>query len=224
MKRLDLKKQYCALYSASARTAALVEVPELLFLVIDGQLEEGSTPGTSAAFQLAVETLYGAAYTLKFMSKLRKAKAIDYPVMPLEAIWWVEDGKFVLSKSDRWRWRAMILQPVHITAEMLAEAAAKLRTKKPALALDALRLMKEQEGLCVQMLHVGSYATEPVTVARMAALGAEQGIRERHELNHPDGQRLVHDHHEIYLSDPRRTAAVKLKTILRRPVIRAGTA
>lgn len=224
MKKLDLKKQYRALYAASSKTAALVEVPELLFLVIDGQIEKGSGPGTSTAFQSAVQALYGVAYTLKFMSKLRKAKAIDYPVMPLEAIWWVENGKFELSRPDRWSWRAMILQPGHITSGMLTEATEKLGEKKPTLVLNALRLLKDQEGPCVQMLHVGPFATEPVTVARMAAFAAEHGLSERHEQDRRHGQLLVHDHHEIYLSDPRRIAPGKLKTILRKPVVRAGTA
>jgi len=221
MKKIDLKKQYRALYTASSRTPAIVDVPILLLLAIDGQIEKGRTPGTSAAFQSAVQALYGAAYTLKFMSKLRKANAIDYAVMPLEAIWWVEDGQFQLSRPDRWRWRAMIVQPGHISSEMLAEATVTLRAKKPALVMDRLRLVKDNEGLCVQMLHVGPYATEPATVAKMARFAAEQGLSERHER---EGQLLVHDHHEIYLSDPRRTGPEKLKTILRRPVVRASTA
>jgi hypothetical protein len=94
MKTLDLRTQYRALYQPSAKQPELVEVPEFLFLFIDGRIDEGDTPDTSAAFREALQALYGAAYTLKFMSKLRKTRAVDYPVMALEAIWWVEDRTF----------------------------------------------------------------------------------------------------------------------------------
>jgi len=200
---LNLRKQYRSFYQPSAHHPEIVDVPELTFLAIDGRIEPGEAPATSAAFQNAVQALYGAAYTLKFMSKLRPVDPIDYPVMALEALWWVDDGRFELAKPDNWRWRAMILQPPHITPALLAEALASLRTKKPTLVTDGLRLETYREGLCVQMLHVGPYATEPATVATMRAFAAGRGLRERFSQAQTGA---ICGHHEIYLSDPRRAA------------------
>jgi hypothetical protein len=221
MKLLDLRKQYQSLYKPSARTIDIVDVPELRFLMIDGRIEKGQSPGTSPAFQEAMGAMYGAAYTLKFMSKKRKTNAIDYPVMALEAIWWVEDGKFDIAKPDNWFWRAMIMQPDHITAEMFTEAVEKLRAKKPSPSVEKLRLESYCEGLCVQTMHIGPYAAEPATVARMQAFAAEHGLVDRHEHIRRGKQDSVFDHHEIYLGDPRKAAPDKLKTVLRHPVAKA---
>jgi len=223
MKTLDLRKKYRTLYRGPSKAPELVEVPELLFLTIDGRIERGSTPGTSRTFQAAVEALYGAAYTLKFAFKKRKTGAVDWPVMPLEAIWWVEEGTFDIGHPGNWCWRAMILQPEQVTADALAEALEQLGKKKPSPALKQLLLRRFEEGLSVQMLHVGPYAAEPVTVARMRAFAEERGLIERHDLV-KRGLLAVHDHHEIYLSDPRRTAPEKLKTLIRHPVRRARPA
>ena len=94
MAQLDLRKQWKHLYAPSAKKVELVDVPELKFVMIDGRIEPGEAPGTSPGFEEAMGALYSAAYTLKFMSKLRKEDPIDYPVMALEGLWWVEDGKF----------------------------------------------------------------------------------------------------------------------------------
>src|SRR5512147_1883211 len=118
MKKLDLRKTLKHLYQPSARKVELVDVPELQFLMVDGQIEKGKTPGDSPSFVEAVQALFGASYTLKFQSKQRKQDAIDYPVMALEALWWVEDGQFELSKPDNWSWRAVMMQPDQIFHEM----------------------------------------------------------------------------------------------------------
>jgi len=220
MKKLDLRRQYRAAYNPSAKNPEIIQVPELTFLTIDGKIEKGASPGTSPAFQNALQALYGAAYTLKFMSKLRKKNAIDYPVMALEAIWWVEDGQFDIARPDNWCWRAMIMQPDHITEEMFAEALETLRRKKPTLVTNGLRLEKYHEGLCVQVMHIGPYTAEPATVARMHAHAAEHGLTIRHDRMKRKGRLVVHDHHEIYLGDPRRSAPEKLKTVLRLPVVK----
>jgi hypothetical protein len=220
LKTLDLRRQFRALYQPSAKVPEIVDVPDLSFLMVDGRIGPGETPGVSPAFQAAIQALYGAAYTLKFMSKQRKTGAVDYPVMALEAIWWVENGSFDLSKPEDWSWRAMIMQPDLVTREMFDEALAKLRKKRPSPALDLLRLERYHEGLAVQMMHVGPYATEPATVALMRAFAAEQGLEDRHEHATKGGRLVVHDHHEIYLGDPRRAAPEKLKTVVRHPVVR----
>ena len=92
MTQLDLRKQWKHLYAPSAKEVELVDVPEFKFVMIDGRIEPGEAPGTSPGFEEAMAALYSAAYTLKFMSKLRKEDPIDYPVMALEGLWWVEDG------------------------------------------------------------------------------------------------------------------------------------
>lgn len=211
MEKLDLKKQLKHLYLPGAKQVELVDVPELQFVMLDGAIEPGQSPGSSPAFSEAMMGLYGAAYTLKFMSKLRKENPIDYGVMGLEGLWWVEDGQFNISKPDNWHWRVMILQPEHINAEMFQEALGQLRKKKgDQPVFDRLRLERFREGLCVQVMHIGPYAAEPATVARMEAFAAEKGYR------------LCGMHHEIYLGDPMRTAPEKLKTVLRHPVEKTG--
>ena len=222
--KLDLRTQYRSLYHPSSRQPEIVDVPELKFLMIDGHIEAGQTPDSSPAFRNAIQALYGVGYTLKFMSKLRKVDPIDYPVIGLEAIWWVDDGQFDLSRPDNWLWRAMIMQPAHISDAMVDEARATLGKKKPDVATDGLRLETYREGLCVQMLHVGPYANEPATVARMQAFAADLGLRERFEQTKPNGEVIVRGHHEIYLSDPRRCAPEKLKTVVRHPVVAARLA
>jgi hypothetical protein len=209
MKTLELKKTLKYLYTPSAKEPVLVEVLEMQFAMVTGRIQPGETPGTSPAFQQAMEALYGISYTLKFASKLRKEDPIDYPVMALEALWWVEDGQFDISRPGNWHWQAMMMQPDPITPEMYADALAQLRKKKPSPALDLLRFERFHEGLCVQIMHIGPYATETATLERMEAFAKQEGYV------------MHHRHHEIYLGDPRRAAPEKLKTVLRHPVRRA---
>ncbi len=206
MKTLDLKKTLKYLYAPSAKQPVLVDVPEMQFAMVSGRILPGETPGTSPAFEQAMQALYGISYTLKFASKLRKVDPVDYPVMALEALWWVEDGLFDIKKPGNWYWQAMMMQPDHITQEMYADALAQLRKKKPSPALDLLRFERFHEGLCVQVMHIGPYATEPATLECMEA------------FTHQEGYVLHHRHHEIYLGDPRRAAPEKLRTVLRHPV------
>jgi hypothetical protein len=206
VKKIDLRKKFKDLYIPSAKKVAVVEVPDFLFVMIDGKMEEGKSPGESPSFQEAMQVLYGAAYTLKFMSKLRKKDAIDYPVMALEGLWWVKGGTFDIAKPGNWRYRAMIMLPDHIAPAMFAEALEKIRAKRPSPSVEKLRLERFREGLCIQTMHIGPYSAEPATIERMNAFAAENGYA------------LRGLHHEIYMSDPRRCAPGKLKTVLRRPV------
>ena len=209
MPKIDLRKELKYLYAPSAKQVALVDVPEFQFAQIDGAIEPGQTPGTSPAFEQALSALYGITYTLKFMSKLRADDPIDYTVMALEGLWWVEEGEFDITQPGNWRWTMMILQPDHITPAMFADGLAQLRKKRgDNPALDKLRLARFHEGLALQIMHVGPYANEPATIARMDAFAQENGYR------------MIGKHHEIYLGDPRTAAPEKLKTILRHPVER----
>lgn len=206
MEKLDLRKQYKHLYQPSAKKVEVVEVPTLQFARLDGEIEPGASPGTSPAFHQAMEALYGISYTLKFMSKLRQDDPVDYTVMALEALWWTETGEYDLTQPAGWQWTAMMMQPDHITTEMFLEALAQVRKKKPNPALDKLRFESFTEGLCIQIMHIGPYRTEPETLSKMDAFAAEKGYR------------MHGKHHEIYLGDPMRAAEEKLKTVLRHPV------
>ncbi len=210
MQTLDLRKTLKHLYNPSPKQPTIVDVPAFQFAMVDGAIEPGMDPNSSPSFAAALEALYGISYTLKFMAKQRAQDPIDYAVMPLEALWWIDYGKFDYRQKDNWCWRAMIMQPDHVTLEAFAEALAKLRKKRDdAAALDLLRFDRFHEGLAVQIMHLGPYSEEPATVERMHAFAAESGYR------------LHNRHHEIYLGDPRRTAPEKLKTVLRHPVERA---
>ena len=211
MKTLDLKKDLKRCYQPTAKKPEVIEVPRFQFAMIDGAIEKGSEPGKSPAFAEATQAVYGISYTLKFMLKKRKVDAIDYPVMALEGLWWVVDGKFDITVKDNWHYTLMILQPEAITPALFAEGLAEVKRKRgDSPALSQLRLEYFEEGLSVQMMHIGPYATEPATLATMLAFAADEGYRDRVGLG---GK-----HHEIYLGDPRKADPSKLKTVLRHPV------
>ena len=214
MKILDLKKQYKSLYQPSAKKIEAIQSPNLQFVMVDGFIEKGSEPGKSPSFAEATQALYSLSYTLKFMFKKRKTNAIDYPVMTLEGLWWVEDGTFEIFRKDNWFYTLMIMQPDVVTPEIFEEAREQVRKKKgDTEKLSQARLTYFEEGLCVQTMHIGPYATEPATVDRMKEFMAENGLK---DCVGPIGGK----HHEIYLSDPRKAAPDKMKTVLRHPVIK----
>ena len=204
MGKTDFRKELKNLYMPSAKEFSIVDVPPMRYLMVDGS----GDPNTAPAYKDAVEALYAVSYTLKFMSKIELSK--DYVVPPLEGLWWADDfSSFMEYRKDEWRWTAMIMQPEWITAAMIARSTEKARLKKPLPALDLLREEVLIEGPSVQILHIGSYAEEAPVLARM-----------HHEYMHENGLGFNGKHHEIYLSDPRKTAATKLKTVLRQPVKR----
>ncbi len=199
--KLDLKKELKDLYSASRKELAIIDVPPMNFLMIDG----AGSPETSPQFQAAVQALYGVSYTLKFM--IKKTKGADYVVMPLEGLWWAEDMEhFSLGNKDQWQWTLMIMQPEYVTEDLVAEAVEQVREKKDSAAVGELRFEGFHEGLSAQIMYVGPYSDEGPTIARV------------HRFIEENGYSLRGKHHEIYLGDPRRTAPEKLKTILRQPI------
>ena len=211
MKILDLKKQFKHLYAPSPKKVEIVQVPRLQFAMIDGAIEKGYGPGNSPGFQEATAALYGISYTLKFMLKKRKTDPVDYPVMALEGLWWVENGIFDITVKDNWFYTLMILQPDVITRDIFEEGLAQVRKKRgDNEALSKLRQADFEEGSCAQAMHLGPYAAEPATVERMRAFAQENGYR---DLVGSGGK-----HHEIYLGDPRKADPARLKTILRHPV------
>ena len=211
MEKLELKKVHKSLYVPSAKKIEVVDVPALNFVMIDGAIEPGQEPGTSPLFEENMQALYGIAYTLKFMFKKREEDPVDYPVMPMEGLWWVEDGLFDITIKDNWFYTVMIMQPALVTQDSFNEALQQLRQKKGDLpAFDRLRLETWQEGHCVQTMHVGPYATEPATIEKMSAFMKDNDLQ--------DLVSLGGKHHEIYIGDPRRAVPEKLKTVLRHPV------
>jgi len=207
MKELDLRKELKYLYQPSAKKVEVVDVPRFQFATLDGEIEPGYAPAESPAFQEALQALYGVSFTLKFTAKLRKEDPIDYPVMALEGLWWVEGGEFDIHHPEGWKWTLMILQPDFITPEMFQDALSQLRKKKGKQpAFSRLHLESFREGLSIQIMHVGPYSGEPETIAKMDAFAQANGYRKHGK------------HHEIYLGDPRRATPEKLKTVLRYPV------
>lgn len=202
MKKFDIKKACRTLYGAPVGEFAVVEVPPLHYFMIDGAGDPNTTPECKAA----IEALYAASYTLKFMSKAALRR--DYVVPPLEGLWWAEDmSDFVARRKDRWLWTMMIAVPDFIERSMAEDAIAKAKAKKGLAALQRLRFERMEEGLAAQTLHIGSYDDEGPILKRL-----HREFLPEHRLI-PSGH-----HHEIYLSDPRRSPAQKLKTILRQAV------
>jgi len=204
-KKIDLKKQYRELYSASFKKVALVDVPEQKILSIDGK----GDPNTIRAFQQGVEALFPVAFKTKFIAK--KELGRDYVVMPLEGLWWADNmSDFTTANRDNWQWKIFIVQPDFITSHIIEAARVEVKQKKNPSALEKLCFETLHEGTSAQILHVGPYTEEGPTIDRLHAFAREN--------NHSfDGR--IQKHHEIYLSDMRRTASEKLRTILRQPVI-----
>ena len=201
MEKVDLKKALKSFYNPSAKQCAIVDVPAMNFLMLDG----AGDPNTAPAFQAAVETLYAVSYTLKFM--LKKQGVADYAVMPLEGLWWTPNmAEFTIADKSNWLWTIMIAQPPFITAEQVAAAKAEAARKKELSRIGQLRFEPYQEGLAAQIMHLGPFAAEGPTIAKLHAFIADQGYA------------LTGKHHEIYLSDFRRTAPEKLKTVIRQPM------
>ena len=203
MAKIDLKKQLKDLYNVSKKDPFLVDVPARGFVMVDGQ----GDPAGSQAFAEAMEAVFGVSYTAKFALKKAGSK-IDYTVPPPESLWWADDlSAFAAGRRDEWRWTIMVPQPEHVTADLIARAIEELRTKKDPPALGRLRFDTFREGLSAQLLHVGPYDQ----------MGASS-IPKLHDFIAAQGRKMRGKHHEIYLSDPRRAAPEKLKTILRQPV------
>jgi len=210
--KVDLYKEHKAEYVASVKAPALVEVSPARYLTVAGRGEPGD-----GAFTAAVAALYGAAFTIKMSRKFaglraaspRQAGKGDYKVCGLEGLWWGEgEGEFFNQPRQTWYWKLLIRTPDSITAADLKQAKAALAKRGKGPECQEVKLETIKEGLCVQMLHAGPYATEPQTISLMRQFAEGNGLT-FHGL-----------HHEIYLSDPRRVAPQRVRTILRIPVRR----
>jgi hypothetical protein len=191
------------LYKASAGKPEIVLVPEMSFVMIDGH----GDPNSSQDYKDAIEALYPLSYTLKFA--LKKEQGLQYRVGPLEGLWWAEDmAAFDLERKGDWNWTMMIAQPDAVTLDRFELAREEARRTKQLPAIARARLERFEEGACAQILHVGPFSAEGPTIVKLHAFLQEQG----HSF---DGK--LQKHHEIYLSDPRRSAPEKWKTIIRQP-------
>jgi hypothetical protein len=198
--KTDREHQVATLYLAR-QEPSLVDVPELTFLMIDGH----GDPNTSARYQQAVEALYAVSYAIKFA--VRHAGGEDFKVSPLEGLWWVPDmAEFSVHDKASWDWTVMTRQPDDISADLVEQCTQHAARTKKLIVVDDLRLERNHEGHCAQILHLGPYATEAPTIARLHDYIAHLGY-----VRHGK-------HHEIYLGDARRSAPDRLKTIIRQPI------
>lgn len=202
MRKVDHRKELRHLYGPPVTEVVEVVVPPMNFIMVDGQ----GDPNTAAAYREAVEALYAVAYALKFMIK-RGPQEVDYKVMPLEGLWWMEDmSQFSMAVKDQWLWTSLIMQPDLVSEASFEEAVRQVEVKKGLPALNRMRFERYHEGLSAQIMHVGPYAAEAPTIQRLHQYIAERGCQRRGK------------HHEIYLSDPGRTAPERLKTVIRQPM------
>jgi hypothetical protein len=205
METLDLRKLHKSLYNPPRDRPVIVDVPKFNFLKLDGR----GDPNTAPEYQQAVNALFSLAYSLKFAVK--KEQGLNFSVLPLEGLWWAPGAGEVsltelLKQRADWQWTMMMAQPASVTHGLFIRTQQELAQKKNLPALGHVRLEAMHEGRCAQIMHLGPYAAELATLEILHRFIAESG----HE---PRGR-----HHEIYLSDPRRTAPEKLKTVLRQPI------
>lgn len=201
MTKTDFKKELKHLYNPSAKEVVIVDVPKVNFLMIDG----AGDPNTAQEFEDAVEALYAVSYALKFM--IKREKQIDYIVMPLEGLWWVDDmTQFSMENKDIWKWTQMIMQPEFVTKDLVEKALEQAEKKKNPPALSKIRFESLHEGLSAQIMHIGPYSAEGPTIEKLHNFIRENGYE-------PRGK-----HHEIYLSDPRKSAPEKMRTVIRQPM------
>jgi len=194
VEKLDLYKLHKAEY-VTPKEPVLIHVGAAKYLTADGV----GAPG-GEKFQEAVGALYSMAFTMKMAKKFAGQ---DYKVCHLEGLWW---GFEQMEAQDQWRWKLLMRVPDFICDRMLKATAARLKEKGRPDSPVEVRLETLKEGRCVQVLHTGPYSNEPATIARMKTLAESKGLS------------FAGAHHEIYLSDPRRVAPEKLRTILRMPV------
>lgn len=212
MEKLDYKKEYKDLYMPKTKPM-LIEVPSIKFIMIDGK----GNPNTCEAYKNAMEILYGLSYGIKMskMSGKQPEGYFEYVVPPLEGLWWGDNIDFTsmeVVNKDLFCWTSMIRQPEFVTEEVFADAKIGLHKKKPELDLSIARLVDWKEGLCAQVMHHGIFDDEAPTVRTLEAFIQENGFQ-----TDMTGDRK---HHEIYLSDPRKTAPEKLRTVIRHPIVK----
>lgn len=210
MQKLDYKKEYRDLYQPKSKPS-IISIPEILYIAVDGE----GDPNTCEKYKEAIEILYGLSYAIK-MSKMNGNQPdgyFEYVVPPLEGLWYVDDYYFDglnITDKSQFKWISMIRQPEFVTETVFDYAKSVLVKKKAHLDLSKAKLIKITEGLCVQIMHKGSYNDEPSSIEKMKTFILQNGYVEDFS-----GNRM---HHEIYLSDPRKCAVDNLRTVIRHPI------
>jgi hypothetical protein len=204
MEKIDFKKTLKNLYSPSQNNFSTANIPKMNFLTIVGK----GNPKTSNDFQEAVEALYNVSYSIKMSPKKGNIPKgyFEYVVPPLEGLWWIRGEEFNLNNKERFEWKIMIMQPEFVNEELVKSAIELSKKNKGISSIDKIKFESYEEGLSVQILHVGTYDAEKETIEKMKEFIKKNSLIE-------NGL-----HHEIYLSDPRKTSPEKNKTILRQPV------
>jgi hypothetical protein len=211
MEKIDYKKKFKELYQPREQPA-VIDVPEILFIQIDGC---GNPNDENGEYKSAVETLYALSYAIKMMPKsgIIPADYFEYVVPPLEGLWWFSDSaEFDGRNKNKFCWTSMIRQPEFVADSVFTAACDIVLRKKPHLDLSKAKLNSFTEGLCVQCMHHGSFDNEPLTLSQIKSFMTENSLS--------SNLTGVRRHHEIYLSDPRKTEVSKMKTVLRIPVKR----
>lgn len=213
MEKLDYKKEYKDLYLPKA-VPELINVPNMKFIWVVGK---GNPNSENGEYQEALQLLYALSFTIK-MSKMGTHKIegyFDYVVPPLEGFWWNEGEKNVdYENKEQFMWILLIRQPEFVTEEVFDWACKEVKSKK-GLIIEKAEFGEIKEGLCVQMMHIGSYDNEPKTLEKIQKYIENNGLK--NDIGSIENE-LVRRHHEIYLSDPRRTKPENLKTVIRIPV------
>ena len=209
MKKIDYKKEYRELYLPK-QEPMLINVPKITYVTVCGK----GDPNTCEEYKEAIELLYGISYTIK-MSKMTDDKIdgyFEYVVPPLEGLWWLDKKPedLFISDKNKFYWKAMIRLPEFVTVNVFEIAKNKLKIKKPNLDINKINYEEIEEGKCVQIMHIGSYDSEITSIKKIYDFIDENGL----EIDIND-YRL---HHEIYLSDSRKTKVENLKTVIRYPV------
>jgi len=209
---IDYKKTEKQFYVPKTKPE-IIDIPEMIFLMIDGK----GDPNSCIEYKNAMEILYGLSYTIKMskMSGNQPSGYFDYVVPPLEGLWSLDDGgtftgSGAIQDKSKFVWTSMIRQPEFVTSEVFENAKMVLSKKKPNLDLSLVRLERYTEGLCAQVMHLGAYDDEPATVAVLSEF--------IHNNGYVEDMSGLRRHHEIYLSDPRKTEPEKLKTVIRHPI------
>lgn len=201
MEKIDFKKTLKHLYAPSAKEVVEVDVPDTNYLMIDGE----GDPNSSQHYSDAIEALYAVSYAVKFMVK-KGPLSVDYSVMPLEALWWADDmSSFTTEDKSNWKWTVMISQPSFVTRENIELAISEVKRKKNPVAISGMRLECLSEGKCAQIMHVGPFTEEGPAIEKVHKFIGSRG-------------KCIGKHHEIYLTDIRKAAPSKWKTIIRQPM------
>jgi len=204
MEKVNFKKTLRNIYLPSQKDFTIVNVPEMNFLTIMGK----GNPNNSEEFQKAVEALYAVSYAIKMSPKKGDTPKgyFEYVVPPLEGLWWISGKEFNLNEKDKFEWKIMIMQPEFVNNEIVKSAIELSKKSKDNSSIAKIKFESYEEGLSVQIMHVGSYDAEKETIIKMKEFIKNRNLKE-------NGL-----HHEIYLSDPKKISPDALKTVLRQPV------